>query len=201
MTMREGEAYKFKADSAGEVVCDLIHEDGSVEKNVRIRFPAGHRSMPKDTSATDGHDMVSSQSGRLLEVLAVSVRKVTQALDKIKKLVTGESQFYSVGDNPNGISLVDDKFLIGLRADKAAARTGDEVTSGTITIVVAASPTPAPNVTITITYQDNGKNPATPVVVGPFVLLGTFGGMMGPGTYTFNVKGKIGPGSQLVFIE
>ncbi len=183
----------------GEVLAEIIHEDGRVEKNIRIRFPAGHRSMPKETPQTDGHDMLSMQAGRFLEIFALSVRKVTSALDRVKKLVSGESQFYSLGDKPNGISLTDDKFLVGLRAEKAAARTDDEVGAGSLTVLVAMASTPVPTVTLTLTYQDAGTTPGAPTVLGPFVFLGTT--VMSPGTYKIAFKGKIGKGSKLVFIE
>jgi len=194
MTTRQGEATAFDMDESGEVVCDLIHEDGREEKGVRIRFPAGHRSRPMDDR--DGHDMLSMQAGRLLEVVHLAARSVTEALDKVKRLVSGESQFYSVGPKPNGLSLTDDKFLIGLRATKKAARLDDPVDLGTITLVSTVAGAP-PIVTLTFTYQDNAGG--VPVVFGPFA----FPGSGDPVTKTWKLKGKIGPGgcSSLVFIE
>lgn len=194
MTTRQGEATKFTMDDSGDIVCSLIHEDGREENNVRIRFPAGHRSRPMDDP--DGHDMLSMQAGRLLEVIHLAARTVTEALDSLKKLVSGESQFYSVGHKPNGISLTDDKFLIGLRATKKAARLNDPVDLGTITLISTVAGAP-PIVTLTFTYQDNaGSAPAT---FGPFA----FPGSGDPITQVWRLKGKIGPDgcSSLVFIE
>lgn len=197
--LREGEAKSFKADDMGEIVCEIEHEDGHIEKNVRIRFPAGLRARPVDSK--DGEDQVSFQNGRFLECLAVSARDVTQQIEKKKAIQSGELQIFSLGEQPNGISLTDNKFLIGLSAQKKAAREGDAVDLGTITLTAVPAPMASPpTITFTLAYTDGSSPPVVGTIWGPFVLLGTIT-LTTNITATWKLKGRIVNGSLLVYIE
>lgn len=188
----EGEVTKTSIDDMGEVVCKLVLPGGKTIENVRLRLPPGFQGRPVDDS--DGHDAAIWRDGRLVEILALVDREVTQNLPELKK---GQTRIHSLEKAAAQlISLLTDEIKVGRDATRGGARKDDEVGGGIITVTSAqVTPPPTPTFTLAFSYTNAKGSTAT---WGPVTLVGV---APTPPVVQFNLLELIKTASTLVKVQ
>jgi len=195
----EADIKSTTVDDIGEVLCKLDTSGGEEIENARLRSPMGARARPLDATDEDGADALFQRNGDEAEVLLSVDRAVVDKLHQLLgELPKGSYQIHSLGNEPQTITLKDDRIQIGNSPDgeKAAARVDDHVKCGQIQVIVVA---PAELTVNYIPPQGGAAKPLFGITLNPAQGC-TIDTPAAAGTFLIDIEGIIDKGSKLVKI-